>query len=124
MTLDEVRRFAASLPETTEEPHFHYTSFRVRGRIFATAPPEGEYLHVFLRDEERERALTEQPDFLEPLRWGRQIRGVRVLLSAAKPRVVETLLAQAWSRQAPKRLLAPRGAASRSEIPRLPAGEA
>jgi hypothetical protein len=34
MTLSQVRRFALSLPETTEEPHFDRTSFRVRGKIF------------------------------------------------------------------------------------------
>lgn len=98
MTLEEVRRLAMSLPEASEEPHFHYTSFRVRGKIFATAKPEGDYLHVFVSEEQRERALTDEPDFLEPLRWGRQVRGLRVLLPAAKPQVVATLLAQAWSR--------------------------
>lgn len=116
MTLAQIRQFAASLPETTEEPHFQSTSFRVRGKIFATAPPEGEYLHVFVSDEQCERALIEQPDFLEALHWGRQIKGVRVLLSAAKPQVVKTLLGQAWSRKAPQRLLATESATGRSAI--------
>jgi hypothetical protein len=31
--LNDVRRFAMSLPEVTEEPHFAYTSFRVKGKI-------------------------------------------------------------------------------------------
>lgn len=106
MTLDQVRQFALSLLETTEEPHFHYTSFRVRGKIFATAPPGGEDLHVFVTDEQRETALASEPDFLDALRWGGQVRGVRVLLPGAKPEVVFTLLTQAWSRRAPKRLLA------------------
>ena len=48
MKLAQVRRFAMSLPDVTEEPHFNYTSFRVGGRIFATVPPEGEHLHVFV----------------------------------------------------------------------------
>ncbi len=117
MTLNQIRQFAASLPETTEEPHFHYTSFRVRGKIFATAPPDGEYLHVFVSEEQRERALIAQPDFLEALHWGRQIKGVRVLLPAAKPQVVEALLGQAWSRKAPKRLLAPGGNAVGPSLP-------
>jgi hypothetical protein len=104
MTLGQVRELAMSLPEATEEPHFHYTSFRVRGKIFATAPPEGEYLHVFVADDEREAALAEEPDFLEPLVWGRQVRGLRVLLPAAKPEAVNALLTQAWSRKAPKQL--------------------
>lgn len=106
MTLNEVRRMALSLPEATEEPHFHYTSFRIRGKIFATAPPDGEYLHVFVADRQRDAALASEPDFLEELRWGRQVKGLRVLLPAARPDVVGKLLAQAWSAKAPKRLLA------------------
>jgi hypothetical protein len=51
MKLDVARRFALSLPETTEAPHFHYASFRVQGKIFATAPPDGEHLHVFVADD-------------------------------------------------------------------------
>ena len=106
MILSEICGLAMSLPEVTEEPHFECTSFRVRGRIFATAPPGGEYLHVFVADEEREAALAEAPDFLEPLRWGRPVSGVRVLLHGAKTATVRTLLVQAWSRQAPRRLAA------------------
>ena len=38
MTLDEARAVALSLPGSTEEPHFERISFRVGGKIFATAP--------------------------------------------------------------------------------------
>ena len=48
MELREARRFALSLPEATEEPHFDKASFRVRGRIFATVPPDGQHLHVLV----------------------------------------------------------------------------
>jgi predicted DNA-binding protein (MmcQ/YjbR family) len=34
--IDFLRQFALSLPETTQEPHFEKTSFKVRKRIFAT----------------------------------------------------------------------------------------
>jgi len=34
--LELARRYALSLPEAVEEPHFEYASFRVRGKIFAT----------------------------------------------------------------------------------------
>lgn len=106
MTIAQVRRFALSLPETTEEPHFLYTSFRVRGKIFATAPPGGEYLHVFVSEPVRNRSLIAEPDFLEELRWGKKVAGLRVLLTAAKVNVVHALLREAWSGKAPKRLVA------------------
>ena len=71
------RAFALSLPAVTEEPHFEMTSFRVRGKIFATAPPGGEYLHVFVDEEEITASVAENPAAFEPLRWGERIRGLR-----------------------------------------------
>ena len=105
MTLAAVRQLALALPEATEEPHFHRTSFRIRGKIFATAAPEEEYLHVFVNEEQRTAALAREPDSLEELRWGTKVQGLRVLLPVAQPNVVRDLLTQAWSAKAPKRLL-------------------
>ena len=45
-----IRKYALPLPETTEEPHFQYASFRVRGKIFMTVPPGERYIHVFVDD--------------------------------------------------------------------------
>lgn len=36
VTIDTFRTLALSFPETTEEPHFEKTSFRVKKKIFAT----------------------------------------------------------------------------------------
>ena len=105
MTLDRVRKFALSLPAATEQPHFERTSFRVAGKIFATALPNDVYLHVFVDDAERVAALAAHPGFLEDLHWGRRIVGLRVLLPKAKVSVVGTLLEQAWQRRAPKRMI-------------------
>jgi hypothetical protein len=104
MKMAQVRRFAISLPEVTEEPHFQYSSFRIRGKIFATVPPDGKHLHVFVADEDLEIALALNPAFLEALHWGKKVVGLRVALAKAKPGVVQKLLAQAWSRKAPKSL--------------------
>ncbi len=106
MKLAQVRRIALSLPEASEEPHFQLTSFRVRGRIFATAAAEGGYLHVFVDDDQREIALHLHPEFLDKLLWGGKVRGLRVALAAARPQVVSGLLQQAWTRKAPKALAA------------------
>ncbi len=108
MTLDQARRIAVALPSVTEEPHHAYTSFRVAGRIFATAPPDGAHLHVFVDEEERSRAMALAPESCEILTWGRKVVGVRVVLSKATSAIVETLLTQSWSRKAPKKLLAAR----------------
>jgi hypothetical protein len=106
MNIGQVRRYALSLMETTEEPHFEYSSFRVRGKIFVTVPPDAQHINVFVADDERERALTHYPKFVEKLVWGGKIRGVRVRLSEAPPSVVNQLVRAAWARKAPKRLVA------------------
>ena len=103
MTLDQVRQFAMSLPDVTEEPHFDYTSFRI-GKIFATAPPGGDSLHIFLEEEERVSALERYPDFLEELFWGKRALGVRVLLSAAKADVVRKLVETAYTAKSAPRV--------------------
>jgi hypothetical protein len=78
----------------------------VRGKIFATAPPAGEHLHVFVADDERDQALALAPECVEKLHWGEKVVGLRIALLQAKPSLVKRLLAQAWARKAPKALLA------------------
>jgi hypothetical protein len=106
MKLAQVRRYALSLPDSTEEPHFEYSSFRIRGKIFVTVPPDEEHIHIFVGDDEREQALALHPAFLEKLAWGGKVRGLRVRLSKASPSVVNQLVRAAWARKAPKRLVA------------------
>lgn len=99
--LDDVRRFALALPGTTEEPHHTFGSFRVRGRIFVTIPPGGEWLHIFLPEHERELALAMDPDFLEPVVWGRKVLGVRARLPRARRSTVLDLVRKAYVHKAP-----------------------
>lgn len=49
----QLREYALSLPEAVESPHFQYTSFRVRGKIFATFAPGAEHVHLFVPDRRR-----------------------------------------------------------------------
>jgi hypothetical protein len=108
MKIGDVRRFALSLPEVTEEPHFDFASFRVKGKIFATVPPGEKYLHVFVDGEELELMTTVRPNAYEKLFWGKRAY-LRVTLAAAKAGDVETLLRSAWRRKAPKKLAAKLG---------------
>jgi hypothetical protein len=104
--LDEARRFALSLPAVTEEPHFDMSSFRVRGKIFATVPPDDEYLHVFVDEGEVHAAVAEDPAAFEPLLWGQRLRGLRIRITVAPARRVAELLEESWRRKAPARLAA------------------
>jgi hypothetical protein len=105
MNIAQVRRFALSLADATEEPHFEYSSFRVRGKIFVTVPPDEEHIHVFVGDDTRELALLQHPGFVEKLIWGKKVRGLRIRLSKASPAVVSKLVHAAWMHKAPKRLV-------------------
>jgi hypothetical protein len=104
--LEQARRFALSLPEATEEPHFDMSSFRVRGKIFATVPPDEAHLHVFVDEQEITASVAENPAAFEPLRWGERIRGLRINLGPAPEDRVSELLEESWRRKAPKRLVA------------------
>ena len=88
---------ALALPDTTEAPHHHFGSFRVRGKIFITVPPGNEHIHVFLSEQDRELALAAYPEFTEKLLWGGKVVGLRVSLPKAKPAVVKTLVRQAYT---------------------------
>lgn len=104
MTADDVRRHALSLPGAVEQPHFDVASFRVGGRIFATMPPGGEVVHLFLTEGDREIALDLHRGFVEVLTWGQRIAGVRVHLARAVPAIVRDLVDRAWAAKAPKTL--------------------
>lgn len=106
MKIADVRRFALSLPGATEEPHFDLASFRVKGKIFATVPPEEKHLHVFVEGAVLDVLPAAQPNAYEKLFWGKRLAGLRVTLAAARAADVEELLRSAWRRRAPKNLAA------------------
>ena len=103
MTLADVRDLAMDLRGSTESPHHRYTSFRVRGRIYATAPREGGSLQVFVDEEDRERMVRIDPSAYEKLAWGRKTVGLRVSLERAQRADVQALLRAAWRRKLPQR---------------------
>ena len=105
MKVSDVRKYALSLPEATEEPHHHFGSFRIRGKIFATLPPGDQEMNVFVDEQRRELGLSMFPDAYEKLWWGKNIVGLKVLLSKADVDDVQDLLRNAYARKAPKALV-------------------
>jgi YjbR len=99
-----VRRIALALPETVEAPHHDMTSFRVAGKIFATMPPEGGRLHVFIDPDEVAAYCAEFPGAVEELWWGKRLSGCRVLLRGSAVDLVRELLTESWRRRAPAKV--------------------
>jgi hypothetical protein len=126
MKLSEARRYAMSLDEVAERPHHELSSFRVRGKIFATVPTNGIHLHLFPSEEVREQALAMYPEFAEKLIWGGKVAGIRVNLATAGSVAVKSLLLASWQHKAPKSLLGavvkatPRTTPSRLSAPHGP----
>jgi hypothetical protein len=104
MTLAQVRRLALALPEAAEAPHFDYTSFRVRKKIFATAPPGGAHLHLFVDELTLRQAVDAGHAWLELQHWGKKVY-LRAALAKADAKVVAGLLKRAWQDKAPASLL-------------------
>ncbi|MCG8414156.1 MAG: MmcQ/YjbR family DNA-binding protein [Pseudomonadales bacterium] len=105
MKLTQVRKLALALPEVTEEPHFDRTSFRIRGKIIATAIADEPFLNIMASEPVREPALAMYPDALEKLYWGKKVCGVRVHLENAESEMVAELLEKTWKEKAPKSLV-------------------
>lgn len=100
----EARRLALALPEAVEQDHHGKPSFRVGGKIFATLRDEGT-VNVFLDEDGIRTAVHELPEACAELWWGKWLSAVRVDLECIEPEQLSELLADAWERRAPRRLL-------------------
>lgn len=99
----DVRRLALAQPEAVEQPHFERTSFRVRGKVFATFLPGGGSANLALPSELALDIVDREPG-VSPITWG-SIKGwVRMDLADIREGLLDQLVPAAWSRVAPKRL--------------------
>jgi hypothetical protein len=106
MKFRDIRRFALSLPEAVEVPHFDRTSFRFRGKIFATAPADGSSVNVFVPEPEIRACVAEDPTTFRELWWGKHLVGLTIELRSAPGDLVLELVTESWRQKAPKRLIA------------------
>jgi hypothetical protein len=100
--LADARALALSFPGTHEEPHFDMTSFRCGTKVFATAPPDGGQLRIFVDETETMACVAEDPSVFSELWWGKRLSGVGVALGGVGPERLGELLEEAWRRKASK----------------------
>jgi hypothetical protein len=108
MTPKAFQRFALSLPEAHEEPHFERTSFRVGKKIFATMTPDGAEVMVRVAPPELVRSLLSTRDdiFFSYGAWTVKNGSLGVRLAKAKAEMIEELVVESWRHVASKRALA------------------
>jgi len=101
---DDARRIALALPEAVEQDHHGKPSFRVAGKIFATLWDE-RHMNVMLDEPGILTAVEANPGICSEVMWGKRLAAVRVDLGAAGEPLLADLLADAWERRAPARLM-------------------
>jgi predicted DNA-binding protein (MmcQ/YjbR family) len=103
--IDFLRQFALSLPETTEDPHFEKTSFRVRKKIFATYDEKNNRACLKLSEIDQDVFSTIDKAAIYPVpnKWGKQ-GWTLIELDKLGNEVLEDALKKAYSEVAPKKL--------------------
>ncbi|MBI2280797.1 MAG: MmcQ/YjbR family DNA-binding protein [Bacteroidetes bacterium] len=74
ITFDTFRKIALSFPETTEEPHFEKTSFRVKNKIFATYDNKNKRACIKLSEIDQNVFSSAVKGIIFPVdnKWGKQ----------------------------------------------------
>lgn len=105
MDAEAIRQIALSLPEAVEQPHFEKTSFRVRGKIFATLTPDGARLWLKLPEEIKAALKASDPGAILPLP-GAWDRGGSTLIEVERMDAAKLadLIRLAWRQVAPRKL--------------------
>ena len=106
LSASDIRALALALPLAEEAPHFEATSFRVKGKIFATMGEEVGRVTLKFDPEDQHNLSEAHPGVIAPVEgyWGRS-GWTTVAFGGLDPDLVATLLRMSWARVAPKRLL-------------------
>jgi predicted DNA-binding protein (MmcQ/YjbR family) len=104
-TPDRFRQLALALPETTEQPHFDKTSFRVEKKIFATlnAPQKRATLKLSLKDQDLFTIYDPTIIYPVPNKWGKQ-GWTQIDLKRVPEEMLADALAAAYCEVAPPKL--------------------
>jgi hypothetical protein len=105
ITIDDFRKLALTFPETTEEPHFEKTSFRVQKKIFSTydAKKHRACIKLALTDQDVFALADKQHFYAVDNAWGKQ-GWTLIELSGVKKVLFADALTSAYVNVAPKKL--------------------
>jgi predicted DNA-binding protein (MmcQ/YjbR family) len=74
VTIDELREISLSFPETTEEPHFEKTAFKVKKKIFVTYDEKNKRACIKLSEIDQNVFSSADKTIIFPVdnKWGKQ----------------------------------------------------
>jgi predicted DNA-binding protein (MmcQ/YjbR family) len=105
VTIETLRKIALSFPETTEDPHFEKTSFRVKNKIFATYDGENKKASLKLSAIDQNVFTTADRTSIYPVdnKWGKQ--GWTIIeMEKVNKELFTDALTTAYCEVAPKKL--------------------
>jgi len=104
VTIGEFRRLALSFPETTEQPHFEKTSFRVGKKIFATLNEKENIACLKFNETDQDVFCTIAKSVIYPVpnQWGKQ-GWTFIRLDKVLPEILTDALTTAFCEVAPKK---------------------
>ncbi|WP_030763324.1 MmcQ/YjbR family DNA-binding protein [Streptomyces sp. NRRL F-2664] len=107
-TVQDVRRIALSLPDSSEKPAWGMPTFRVAGKIFASVADDDTAIGVKCPREDRAELIASEPDkFFIRAGHDENYAWIRVRLSAVGDEAeLRSVLLDSWRQAAPKRLVA------------------
>jgi hypothetical protein len=104
VTVDDVRKFAMSLPRTTEGYVRGSVKFRV-GQIVYAISPDGKIMGFGFPKDQREWLVGGSPEkFLMPVGGDLRYHWVRVRMDAIDEKEMRELVIDAWRMVVPKRV--------------------
>ena len=105
MRIEKIRLLALSFPETSEQPHFEKTSFRVGKKIFATYDQVNNRLCIKLNeiDQHAFSAFDKTTIYPVPNKWGQQ-GWTFIELNTVNEDALKDAVIQAYIAVAPKKL--------------------
>ncbi|CAN5359584.1 hypothetical protein BH10BAC1_BH10BAC1_13960 [soil metagenome] len=105
VTVDKLRTLALSFPETTEEPHFEKTSFRVKKKIFATFDEVKNRTCIKLSEIDQDVFTSFDKSIIYPVdnKWGKQ-GWTLIEMKKVKTEMFIDALTTAYCEVAPKKL--------------------
>ena len=105
ITIETFREIALQFPESTEQPHFENTSFRVKNKIFASYDSIHDRACIKLSEVDQNVFSTADKNSIYPVdnKWGKQ-GWTFVELSNIHPDLCVDALTTAYCCVAPKKL--------------------